>query len=76
MHTDIRSTRKPRKVWNWDEYDEIWGFDNIPHDYPDRVRHAEALADRSERNIPTMLEENCWVDDFARMERRRIGRTV
>ena len=75
MHTDFRANRRPRDVWNWDEYDEIWGFDNIPRDYPDRERHMEAFIDRSQGNTPTMLEESSWASYFARMERRRIGRT-
>ena len=57
MYTDFRANRRPRNVWNWDEYDEIWGFDHIPRDYPDRERHMEAFIDRSKGNTPTMLEK-------------------
>eukprot|EP00972_Heterocapsa_arctica_P085231 12560439-Heterocapsa_arctica.AAC.1 len=32
-----------KKVWLWDEYDEIWGFDMVPEGFPDYYMHAEAL---------------------------------
>eukprot|EP00972_Heterocapsa_arctica_P073799 10894254-Heterocapsa_arctica.AAC.1 len=69
-----RSARIRRKYWLWDEYDEIWGFDMIPEDFPDYHMNAEALRDRYERGIPTQLEEQDYADFFARMERRRESR--
>eukprot|EP00972_Heterocapsa_arctica_P016939 2500384-Heterocapsa_arctica.AAC.1 len=47
-----RSARIRRKEWFWDEYDEIWGFDTVPENFPDYHVHAEALRDRCERGVP------------------------
>eukprot|EP00972_Heterocapsa_arctica_P007634 1113006-Heterocapsa_arctica.AAC.1 len=69
-----RSARIRRKDWPWDEYDEIWGFDMIPEDYPDYHLHAEALKDRYETGIPTPLDEQDYADFYARVERRRESR--
>eukprot|EP00972_Heterocapsa_arctica_P106155 15637915-Heterocapsa_arctica.AAC.1 len=72
--THFRSHRMRKKEWQWDEYDEIWGFDVIPESYPYYQRHAEALRDRYQRGVPTMIDEQDLPDFCARMERRRESR--
>eukprot|EP00972_Heterocapsa_arctica_P016841 2486287-Heterocapsa_arctica.AAC.1 len=74
QNTNFRSRRLRRKEWQWDEFDEIWGFDQIPESYPDYQIRAEALRDRHERGVPTMIDERDLPDFYARMERRRESR--
>eukprot|EP00972_Heterocapsa_arctica_P061586 9083596-Heterocapsa_arctica.AAC.1 len=74
QRTNFRSHRMRKKEWQWDEYDEIWGFDQIPEGYQDYQRHAEALRDRYERGVPTLIEERDLPDFYARMERMRESR--
>eukprot|EP00972_Heterocapsa_arctica_P024581 3624425-Heterocapsa_arctica.AAC.2 len=52
-----RSHRMRKKEWKWHEYDEIWGFQDVPRDFPDYQTHADALQDRHERGVPTLLDE-------------------
>eukprot|EP00972_Heterocapsa_arctica_P038897 5731953-Heterocapsa_arctica.AAC.1 len=61
-----RSSRIREKEWLWDEYDEIWGFDMVPEEHIDYYMHSEALRDRHERGIPTLLDERDHVEFFAR----------
>eukprot|EP00972_Heterocapsa_arctica_P038669 5698529-Heterocapsa_arctica.AAC.1 len=63
-----------RKDWQLDEYDEIWGFEVLPEDYPDYQMHADALQDRKESGVPTLIEERDLQYFYARMERRRESR--
>eukprot|EP00972_Heterocapsa_arctica_P061048 9002922-Heterocapsa_arctica.AAC.1 len=63
-----------KKEWIWDEYDEIWGCEEVPTNYPDYQTHVDALKDRLERGVPTLIEERDLPDFFARMERRRESR--
>eukprot|EP00972_Heterocapsa_arctica_P009681 1425995-Heterocapsa_arctica.AAC.1 len=42
----IRAHSTRRKDWLWDEYDEIWGFDDVPRSFPDYQTHVDALEDR------------------------------
>eukprot|EP00972_Heterocapsa_arctica_P047189 6961922-Heterocapsa_arctica.AAC.1 len=51
------SHRMRKKEWNWHEYDEIWGFEEVPRDCSDYRIYADALEDRRERGVPTMLDE-------------------
>eukprot|EP00972_Heterocapsa_arctica_P066939 9877897-Heterocapsa_arctica.AAC.1 len=74
QNTHFRSRRLRRKEWQWDEYDEIWGFDQIPENFPDYHIHAEALRARHERGVSTMIDERDLPDFYARMERRRESR--
>eukprot|EP00972_Heterocapsa_arctica_P039253 5784301-Heterocapsa_arctica.AAC.1 len=69
-----RSARIRRKEWLWEKYDEIWGFDTVPENFPDYHVHAEALRDRCERGFHTQLDERDHADFYARMERRRESR--
>eukprot|EP00972_Heterocapsa_arctica_P057571 8493308-Heterocapsa_arctica.AAC.1 len=39
----------------WDEYDEIWGFDDVPTGFEDYEEHVQAHLDRT-RGIPTQIE--------------------
>eukprot|EP00972_Heterocapsa_arctica_P115811 16449801-Heterocapsa_arctica.AAC.1 len=32
--------------WDWDEYDEIWGFDDVPRGFENYEEHVKALEDR------------------------------
>eukprot|EP00972_Heterocapsa_arctica_P113072 16435177-Heterocapsa_arctica.AAC.1 len=43
------SHRMRKKERIWDEYDEIWGFEEVTSDYPDYQMHVDALRDRHER---------------------------
>eukprot|EP00972_Heterocapsa_arctica_P093571 13803033-Heterocapsa_arctica.AAC.1 len=63
-----------RKEWNWDEYDEIWGFEEVPRDFPDYQTHAEALEDRKERGVPTQIEDQDLPEFHAIMDMRRESR--
>eukprot|EP00972_Heterocapsa_arctica_P018933 2796666-Heterocapsa_arctica.AAC.1 len=63
-----------KKEWIWDEYDEIWGFEEVPTNYPDYQMHVDALSDRQARGVPPLIEERDLPDFFARMERRRESR--
>eukprot|EP00972_Heterocapsa_arctica_P023629 3481357-Heterocapsa_arctica.AAC.1 len=74
QNTSYRSARIRRKEWLWDEYDEIWGFDNVLEGLPDYQLRVEALRDRSERGIPTLLSESVYGAFYGRMERRRENR--
>eukprot|EP00972_Heterocapsa_arctica_P097637 14406984-Heterocapsa_arctica.AAC.1 len=49
QRANFRSHRMRRKDWIWDEYDAIWGFEEVPSDFPDYQVHADALQDRKER---------------------------
>eukprot|EP00972_Heterocapsa_arctica_P071236 10521913-Heterocapsa_arctica.AAC.1 len=49
QRTNFISHRMRKKDWFWDEYDEIWGFEEVPLDFPDYQIHADALQDRKER---------------------------
>eukprot|EP00972_Heterocapsa_arctica_P005839 861986-Heterocapsa_arctica.AAC.1 len=49
LKTHRRSIRahKPRRTdWQWDEYDEIWGYDDVPRGFPDYQTQVDALEDR------------------------------
>eukprot|EP00972_Heterocapsa_arctica_P115810 16449795-Heterocapsa_arctica.AAC.1 len=63
-----------RKDWIWDEYDEIWGFDEVPTHWPNYQIHADALQDRKMRGVPTQIEEQDLADFHERIERRRESR--
>eukprot|EP00972_Heterocapsa_arctica_P002966 437210-Heterocapsa_arctica.AAC.1 len=71
---NFRSHRMRRKDWMRDEYDEIWGFDEVPYDQPNDQIHADALQDRKEREVPTQIEDLDLADFYSRMERRRESR--
>eukprot|EP00972_Heterocapsa_arctica_P078815 11622984-Heterocapsa_arctica.AAC.1 len=71
---NFRAHSTRRKDWIWDEYDEIWGFKEVPTNYLDDQTHADALEDRSVRGVPTQIEEQDLDDFNERMERRRISR--
>eukprot|EP00972_Heterocapsa_arctica_P068197 10071456-Heterocapsa_arctica.AAC.1 len=60
--------------WIWDEYDEIWGFEKVPANCPDYQMHVDALRERQERGVPTLIEERDLPYFIARMERRRESR--
>eukprot|EP00972_Heterocapsa_arctica_P050968 7492173-Heterocapsa_arctica.AAC.1 len=47
--TNFISHRMRKKDCLWDEYDEIWGFEEVPREHPDYQTHADALQDRKER---------------------------
>ena len=70
INTDFRADKVPKKEWNRDEYDEVWGFDGIPPDCPDRDFHVSALADRTDKDTPTMLDEREWPDFHKCMAKR------
>eukprot|EP00972_Heterocapsa_arctica_P110423 16256881-Heterocapsa_arctica.AAC.1 len=70
----FRSHRMQKKERIWDEYDEIWGFEEVPTTFPDYQIHTDALMDRRERGAPTLIEERDLPVFFARMERRRESR--
>eukprot|EP00972_Heterocapsa_arctica_P113886 16439624-Heterocapsa_arctica.AAC.1 len=42
-------------VNDWDEYDNIWGFDNVPRGFPVYEMHVKAHLDRH-NGIPTLIE--------------------
>eukprot|EP00972_Heterocapsa_arctica_P019550 2885484-Heterocapsa_arctica.AAC.1 len=63
-----------RKYWWWDEYDDIWGFDEVPLDWPNYQVYADALQDRHVRGIPTHIEERDLGQFYKRMDRRRESR--
>eukprot|EP00972_Heterocapsa_arctica_P041844 6169503-Heterocapsa_arctica.AAC.1 len=49
LKTHRRSTRAHnarRNYWLWDEYDEIWGFEDVPRGFPDYQVQVDALEDR------------------------------
>eukprot|EP00972_Heterocapsa_arctica_P060764 8962388-Heterocapsa_arctica.AAC.1 len=74
QRTNSRSHRMRNKDWLWDEYDNIWGFEEVPSDFPDYHMHADALQDRKERGVPTLIEDRDLPDFHAIMERRRESR--
>eukprot|EP00972_Heterocapsa_arctica_P100663 14842389-Heterocapsa_arctica.AAC.1 len=74
QRTDFISHRMRKKEWNWDEYDDILGFEEVPAGYPDYQMHADALRDRHERGVPTLIDERDHSYFYARMERRRESR--
>eukprot|EP00972_Heterocapsa_arctica_P020113 2968799-Heterocapsa_arctica.AAC.1 len=49
QRTHFRSHRMRNNYWLWDEYDEIWGFEEVPPYHPDYQTYADALQDRKER---------------------------
>eukprot|EP00972_Heterocapsa_arctica_P100414 14808215-Heterocapsa_arctica.AAC.1 len=55
--------------WKWDEYDEIWGFREVPESSPTYDRDLEALQLRR-AGIPEQLEEDKLEGFQARMWRR------
>eukprot|EP00972_Heterocapsa_arctica_P043483 6420150-Heterocapsa_arctica.AAC.1 len=63
-----------KKEWLWDEYDEIWGLEEVALDHPDYQTYADALQDRKERGVPTQIEDRDLPYFHARMERRRESR--
>jgi hypothetical protein len=77
MHLERRSARRymsdyhqtGKEQWKWDEYDEVWGFSNVPRDHPDYVRELEAHRLR-QAGIPEQLEEDELEGFYARMRRR------
>eukprot|EP00972_Heterocapsa_arctica_P080559 11871349-Heterocapsa_arctica.AAC.1 len=73
QNTNHRSTRIRRKEWLWDEYDEIWGFDNVPENLPDYQMHIEALRDRCERGVPTLLDEFMGISTQGWREGEKAG---
>jgi hypothetical protein len=62
-----------QEQWKWDEYDEIWGFDNVPEGTPTFLRDLNGLRNR-QAGAPDQLEEEDKESFYARMERRRITR--
>eukprot|EP00972_Heterocapsa_arctica_P098749 14572361-Heterocapsa_arctica.AAC.1 len=56
--------------WKCDEYDEIWGFGNVPVGRSTFVRDLEGLRNR-QAGAPDQLEESETANFYARMERRR-----
>eukprot|EP00972_Heterocapsa_arctica_P101872 15008619-Heterocapsa_arctica.AAC.1 len=74
QRTNVTSHRMRKREWLWDEYDEIWGSEEAPTDYPDYQMQTDALRDRHERGVPTLVEDRDQLDFFARMERRRESR--
>eukprot|EP00972_Heterocapsa_arctica_P057540 8488586-Heterocapsa_arctica.AAC.1 len=52
----------------------MWGFEEVPSDFPDCQMHADALQDRKERGVPTLIEDRELPYFHARMERRRDSR--
>jgi hypothetical protein len=71
MRTDFRGNKEREETYNWNDYDEIWGFHNIPSDYPERAMHMKALMDRTQ-GTPTSLTMDRWPAFFRRMERKRM----
>ncbi len=63
-----------QEQWKWDEYDEIWGFEDVPTNFPDYQMHVDAFIDRRERVVPMLIEERDLPYFCARMERRRESR--
>ena len=61
-----------QEQWKWDEYDEIWGFDNVLQG-ANHLRDLNGLRNR-QAGIPDQLEEEYLENFYARMERRRITR--
>eukprot|EP00972_Heterocapsa_arctica_P058422 8618897-Heterocapsa_arctica.AAC.1 len=43
---NFRAHNPRRTDWLWDEYDEIWGFDDVPRGFPDYQIQVDALEDR------------------------------
>eukprot|EP00972_Heterocapsa_arctica_P089948 13270530-Heterocapsa_arctica.AAC.1 len=55
----------------WNEYDEIWGFDVPAIGIPDEAR--QAFLDR-ERGIPSQIVEEDYLDFLIRVQRRSMSR--
>ena len=52
------------------EYDEIWGFDEVPRGIEDYEVHVQAHLDRHIRGIPTQIEAQDLGAFYERMEMR------
>eukprot|EP00972_Heterocapsa_arctica_P105296 15515797-Heterocapsa_arctica.AAC.1 len=74
--SSYRAHRMRRKDRMWDEYDEIWGFEEVPTDWPNYQMHADALQDRHVRGLPTLIEEQDMDDFNERLGRRRESRLM
>ncbi len=57
----------------WDEYDEIWGFDDAPRGFEDYEVHVQARLDRV-RGIPTQIQAEDLGALYTRVEKRRRSR--
>eukprot|EP00972_Heterocapsa_arctica_P024196 3566485-Heterocapsa_arctica.AAC.1 len=55
----------------WDEYDEFWGFDDVPTGFENYAEHVQAHLDRCVRGIPTPIEPQNVA--FYERVRRRTG---
>eukprot|EP00972_Heterocapsa_arctica_P014197 2090576-Heterocapsa_arctica.AAC.1 len=63
--------------WEWDECDEIWGFEDVPIFVDDYEELVQTHLDRHLRGIPTGIEPADLEHFYARMARRvgsRLGR--
>jgi hypothetical protein len=67
MKTDFRGCKASEEIYNWSDYDEIWGFQSIPRDHPERGKFEKALKDRM-RGKPTGLNKAYWPAFYRRME--------
>eukprot|EP00972_Heterocapsa_arctica_P016235 2395580-Heterocapsa_arctica.AAC.1 len=61
--------------WEWDENDEIWGFDDVPTGFEDYEVHVQAHMDRCVRGIPTLIEPQD-LEVFRDRVRRRTGSRI
>eukprot|EP00972_Heterocapsa_arctica_P027918 4106394-Heterocapsa_arctica.AAC.1 len=61
--------------WEWDEYDEILGFDDVPTGFEDYEVHVQAHLDRCVRGIPTQMKPQD-LEAFRDRARRRTGSRI
>eukprot|EP00972_Heterocapsa_arctica_P011186 1639565-Heterocapsa_arctica.AAC.1 len=60
--------------WEWDEFDEIWGFDDVPRFIDDYGELVQAHLGRHVRGIPTGIEPEDMEQFFARVARMNGSR--
>jgi hypothetical protein len=67
MKTDFRGCKASEEIFKWSDYDEIWGFQSIPRDHPEREKFEKAFKDRMQGK-PTGLNKGYWPAFYRRME--------
>jgi hypothetical protein len=72
MKTDFRGNKEREETYNWSDYDEIWGFQSIPTDHPEREKHMKELMDRIQGK-PAGLTKDRWPAFYRRMEDKAQG---
>eukprot|EP00972_Heterocapsa_arctica_P037580 5531206-Heterocapsa_arctica.AAC.1 len=62
--------------WEWDECDEIWGFDDVPRSFDNYEENVQAHEDRCVRGIPTQIEPEDLGKFYAsgKKNRKHIGK--